>query len=209
MSDGQWYQVNDDGTTTPLDGPPPGWRDSWGGTSPPEEAYGRVTDPERYRVLHTAARELLDRLTTAYAVDREDGDAALDPPLTGRFTDPVEAVVRLTPRSPTAAPLTVAFTSFPGLTARFGEWVVQLLPICGCDACDDDPAVLAEQLTRDVEALVAGRFTERLTGSGDDLRIGYRLGDQELDSLHTEPRQAARAGGPAEHEWSPWPPAAR
>ncbi|WP_229075373.1 DUF6226 family protein [Actinoplanes sp. DH11] len=35
---------------------------------PPEEAYGRVTDPERFRVLHDTAHRVLDELVERYEV---------------------------------------------------------------------------------------------------------------------------------------------
>jgi hypothetical protein len=203
MADGTWYQANDDGTTTPLGEPPPVWRGGWGAPSPPEEAYGRVTDPGRYGALHAAGRDLLDRLTADHAVDRDDGDASLDPALTGGVT--AEAVVRLGPRSPDAAPLTVAFTSFPGLVVRFGHWVVRPFPWCGCDACAEEPDHLVDELTAGVAALVAGRFTERLTGSGRRRRLAYRLGDVEVDGQGVDARTAAHTGGPADRSWSAWP----
>jgi hypothetical protein len=43
-----------------------------GEAGPPEEAYGRVTNPERYRGLHAAAEALLDRLGAEYVVERVD-----------------------------------------------------------------------------------------------------------------------------------------
>ena len=54
---------------------------SWGGDStdspppgmPPEEAYGRVTNPERFRVLHTVMLEILDKLEAEFDVRREEG----------------------------------------------------------------------------------------------------------------------------------------
>lgn len=199
MTDGAWYRVDDDGTTTPLDGPPPDWF-AQVAAAPPEEAYGRVTNPERYRVLHTAARDLLDRLTVAYEVDREDGDAALDPALTDRFSDPVEAVVRLTPRSRCAAPLTVAFTGFPGLGLRFGEWVVETLPSCGCDACDEDPDDLVGLLTGCVEALAAGDFTEQISHGADGSQVEYGLGSQHVVSG----AGTVRFDPPIVRHWLPW-----
>ena len=38
------------------------------GAPPPSEAYGRVSNPERYRILHRWARELLDRLSAEFTV---------------------------------------------------------------------------------------------------------------------------------------------
>lgn len=38
------------------------------GREPPAEASGRVSNPERYRVLHQWGEELLDRLTAQFDV---------------------------------------------------------------------------------------------------------------------------------------------
>jgi hypothetical protein len=200
VGDGASYRVNDDGTTTPVDGPP-GF--AYSRSRVPDEAYGRVTNSERSRVLHTAARELLDRLTAAYAVDRDDGDAALDPALTGRFTASVDTVVRLTPRSPDAAPLTVAFTGFPGLGLRFGQWTTEPLPSCGCDACDEDPTELIALFTSNVKALVAGDFTEQIApGDDGESQVEYRLGSQHVVSG----AGTVRRDPPIVRRWRPWLP---
>ena len=42
-------------------------RDRWGIEGPPDEAYSRVTNPERFQPLHAAATELLDRLEREFA----------------------------------------------------------------------------------------------------------------------------------------------
>ena len=129
-------------------------RSAGDGGSPPEEAYGRVSDPGRYTVLHPAAEQLLDRLAGEYAVDRRDGDRSLDQGLVDGVE--VDHVVRLTPRSGDGAALTVAFTRFPGLAVRFGDCEPRYLPRCGCDACDEDPGALLDELRRDVVAFVTG-----------------------------------------------------
>ena len=50
----------------------------WGIEGPPEEAYFRVTNPERFQPLHDAATELLDRLEREFAVERLEGRDADD-----------------------------------------------------------------------------------------------------------------------------------
>ncbi len=47
-------------------------RNRWGIEGPPDEAYSRVTNPERFQPLHAAATELLDRLEREFAVERLD-----------------------------------------------------------------------------------------------------------------------------------------
>ena len=50
----------------------------WGIEGPPEEAYSRVTNPERFQPLHDAALELLDRLEREFAVERLEGSGGDD-----------------------------------------------------------------------------------------------------------------------------------
>jgi hypothetical protein len=45
--------------------------------APPDDAYGRVTNPERFAPVHAAADALVARLRSAYEVEcREGGDGA-------------------------------------------------------------------------------------------------------------------------------------
>ena len=99
--------------------------------------------------MHGVARELLDGLTAEFDVERREY-AAADP--SGRLHEcPATQVI---PRDPQAGQLTVVFTGFPGLALRLGYMPERYLPACGCDACDDDPSDLAEDLSASVETLV-------------------------------------------------------
>ena len=122
----------------------------WGIEGPPEEAYSRVTNPERFQPLHDAALELLDRLEREFAVERLEGSGD-DDELGGRSL--ARPTIRLTPHDPQAAPIVVAFTDFPGLFFRFGTWHTEPFPHCGCDACDETADRLIENMTKMVEAL--------------------------------------------------------
>ena len=108
--------------------------DRWGIEGPPEEAYSRVTNPERFQPLHAAATGLLDRLEREFAVERLEGHDADDELGRLRLARPP---IRLVPQDPQAAPILVAFTDFPGLHLRFGSWRTEPFPDCGCDACDE------------------------------------------------------------------------
>lgn len=129
----------------------------WGVEGPPEKAYSRVTNPERFRPLHGSAERLLGRLEATFDVEREEG-YGLDDEL-GRYA--AKPTVRLAPRSTDGGPLTIVFTSFPGLLVRLGQWVVEPVPVCGCDACDET----AEQEQARLESLVGDLTTGRLTES--------------------------------------------
>ena len=119
--------------------------------SPPPEAYGRVTNPERFRTLHNVAQELIDQLVTEYQVTVVQGPEA--EALLPRRVE-YEAVVRLQPVAEGAGALTVGFSRFPGLVVGFGGDGVEAYPPCGCDACDEDVSALVEKLPADRDKLI-------------------------------------------------------
>jgi len=168
-----------------------------------DEAYGRITKPQRYRDLGEAARDLVDELTARFVVDRVAG-LQVDQDLAARGA--VETIVRLAPAAEGAGQVTVAWTRFPGLLVRFGRWHVAAYPACGCDACDEDPEALVEEFRHQVGVLVEGGFTETWTGGpGSWLlyefagRAGRAHGRARVD-----PRQARHLGAPARIAWRPW-----
>ena len=125
---------------------------------PPEEAYGRVTDAERFRPLHSATLQLMGRLEADFDVERVEG-YGLDEELESRV-GLTRASVRLSPSDSEAAPITVAFSDFPGLRVRFGQWHIEPFPDCGCDACGGSAEEEIEQLTELVNCVTAGGFRE-------------------------------------------------
>jgi hypothetical protein len=163
-----------------------------------DERYGRVTNPERYRVLHEAATRAVSALESRYLVDRQAG-LGLDPELIARAG--AIAVERLVPQDRDAAPVTIAFTDFPGVIVRFGRWHVEAFPACGCDACDESPEDLTELLLAELDAIALGDYSETetsynfTTSLGDSSGWG-RAGTDRPDD-HTMPRPPA-AG------WRPW-----
>jgi Family of unknown function (DUF6226) len=115
---------------------------------PEADAYGRVTKPARYQLLHVEAERLLDDLTRSFAVSRHEGLAS-DP---SRPSGQVRTV-ELDPARPGVGRLRITFTSFPGLLIKLGQERETALPACGCDACDEDPQDLVEELHHKVESL--------------------------------------------------------
>ena len=184
--------------------------DRWGIEGPPEEAYSRVTNPERFQPLHDAAAELLDRLEREFAVERLEGrDADYE---LGRESR-ARPAIRLTPHDPQAAAIVVAFSEFPGLHVRFGSWRTERFPNCGCDACDETPDGSIEKMTRMVEAVVSGGFREAM-------RVPPLLGDGWRESeFHFNDGGSASRGHVRRSralemtrgklnvtlEWKPWP----
>jgi hypothetical protein len=178
--------------------------DRWGADGPPEEAYGRVTDPSRYAELHVLGRELLDDLERCYEVGRESNVVA-DPH--GTTT---ARLVRLVPVDPRSSPLGIAFGGFPGLTVHSGRADELHLPVCGCDACDETVAECAERLHERVEAIIAGTFGEALVHADggwwheqwsktarSESRGRSRLDREQLSAL-----RVALDGG--SRSWLPW-----
>ena len=125
---------------------------------PPEEAYGRVTDAERFRPLHSATLQLMGRLEADFDIERVEG-YGLDEELESRV-GLARASVRLSPADPESAPITVVFSDLPGLVVRLGRWNTEYFPDCGCDACGGSAEEEIEQLTELVNCVTAGGFRE-------------------------------------------------
>jgi hypothetical protein len=152
-------------------------------------------------VLHEAARDLLTELSRDYAVELVTG-LTVDEDLAGRAE--TTATVRLQPSSGAGAPITLAFTTFPGLLVRFGNWQVQAHPSCGCDACDERPEDLIERLREQVKLLLVGEgFTETLTHGPRRSRLTMEAGGLRTET--TLLREDGRQLGEAEVVvWPPW-----
>lgn len=130
-----------------------------GSAQPLDEAYSRVTNPERFRPLHQRALETVARLNSEYEIILEEGmelDGELEQ---GTLARPS---VKLTPLQDSSASVTIAFTNFPALRVRAGHWVIDVFPSCGCDACDEMPEEELERLTELLDSVVAGRFREAM-----------------------------------------------
>jgi len=157
-----------------------------------------VTNPERYRILHSAGLALLDRLSEEFVVDRLEG-SDIDESLSEDVD--TERGVRLIPAAEGAAPLTVIFSSFPGLLVRFGEWHIEAYPACGCDACDEDPSELVDRLNEHVNDLVTGQFSETIgRGRKTWLSFQFRMASGAT-LLHKEQPPLPRG---ADRHWQPW-----
>ena len=186
-------------------------RDRWGIEGPAPEAYSRVTNPDRFRPLHSFAEGLAVQLEARFDVERTEGyglDAELERPGTVRPT------IRLTPTGPRTASVVFAFTAFPGVTTRSGRWKVDAFPACGCDACDEHVEDQMERLAWLVDQVIAGRFREAIVlpvvgaawarveiWSPDGSRQGS---ESRLD--RTEARRRLSEAHQAAFGWEAWPP---
>lgn len=166
---------------------------------PDENAYGRVTNSERYQVVVDEARRLLEELARRPGVERVTATAADDFP---DWADGDAVSVRLTPSQ--GAPVAFLFTDFPGVVIRAGNWGTQSFPICGCDACDEAPEDVVERLRTLIDAVVDGRVTEEV-----GRRSVTHVVSGEWGSLASERRlergESRRLGGKQKIDWPPWP----
>ena len=162
---------------------------------PDDDAYGRVTNPERYRPVADAAAALIDELAAGYDVARSTGSSGDDFP---DWLGSPSSTTRLVPGH--GAPLVFMITDFPGAVVRFGEWTVEAFPGCGCDACDERPEDEVERMYGLVEAAVAGHYEEELTRR--ELRHSTTGGSSRTRLGRGEWR---RHGRPGRHRWPPWP----
>lgn len=188
-----------------VDGTPIPYGHRWHG-SPPDDAYSRTSNTQRYRPLHDVADALV-----AWASDAFDVTVEEVPVEEGTAGTTAERIVLLTPREETAAPLRVEFTDFPGVIVRAGALASHIAPHCGCDACDEDVLSAAEDLEQFVFAVVGGRFAERVgTESPEwvetDLEFegGSSSGGSRRDDLDVAQLAEADARIPPGGRWSPW-----
>jgi len=139
-------------------GEPIAYGERWGADGPPDDAYERVTHPERFAPLLEVANALIAFLADEYDVRVDEGvDVAAD---SGVRADQVVRAVRLTPSAQDAAPLTVVFTDFPGVVVTAGVLFESPFPTCGCDACDETAASQVDDLESLVFAVAEGGFGE-------------------------------------------------
>ncbi|GAA4046531.1 DUF6226 family protein [Agromyces indicus] len=193
------------------DGTPIEYGNRWGPNGPPEGAYSRTSNLDRFAGLHAVAHALIEWLASTFDVEVETGsqvaaDLLLQP------DDPIHSV-RLTPRSTASAPLTFVLTSFPGVYLHAGVLHDFHFPVCGCDACDDDVRSLADDLEWTVRMVVTGHYRESVNPQGSEW-LGYRLeepgvrtatGQSRTDEVPIERSERARHLVPGAGPWEPWP----
>jgi hypothetical protein len=182
----------------------------WGAEGPPQEAYSRVTNPERFASLHAVAAELLDRLVLEFDAERAEGyglDSELEEGI--KLARPSATLV---PRDIGAAPIVVIFSAFPGVRVRFGRWCVTAFPACGCDACDESVESETERLKSLVDNLTAGHFREAIKIPADGAAwqeyeswsVGGRCAQRsQIDRARAQ--QLVAEGDGSSYDWGPWP----
>ncbi|MYC32917.1 MAG: hypothetical protein F4X64_07035 [Chloroflexi bacterium] len=180
----------------------------WSDEGPPEEAYSRVTEPERFAPLHDWALDTVAGLERYYEITRVEG-IGLDHDLErSQISRPT---VKLTPLHESGAPVTIVFTDFPGLAVRTGRWFTDWFPSCGCDACDEMPDGVFQEFMELVRCVVSSGFRESLYLSrrGDGWRTSeFRSDEYSRSGESRVPRSEAIhiLNGQDEivFRWAPW-----
>ena len=174
---------------------------------PPDEAYERVTNPERFAPLVPAAENLVADLERRFEVIVTRGSAV------GWLSSDVQPVesIWITPRLADQAPLTITTTSLPGLYLDVGAWQHIAFPGCACDACDEHVEDAVRELEMYCTALAEGRLSERVVG-GLRPRLEHVWGGENWSSsgkLFVSRRRAAELRGtdvqpPEDGHWRSW-----
>jgi hypothetical protein len=169
-------------------------------TDPPDdEAYGRVSNPERFQEVADAATALISELVDTFDVETAAGSSAVDFP---NWPDGSAATIRLLPAVGT--PLAILVTDFPGVLIRFGAWGREAFPGCGCDACDEQPPDVIERLHRLIEAAVEGKYKEALTKRTLSYSFSGTWGGESSEG-RLKRGEWRRLGELGPHSWPPWP----
>lgn len=114
--------------------------DSWYHAAP-DEAYGRVTDPDRFAPVVAAARALIAHFEDEGAsVER-----GVDPP--GQLSRTQHNIIEVIRVSTRTNRLTFVVTAFPGVILDI-DGVQFGYPFCGCDHCDETALETVERLER-------------------------------------------------------------
>lgn len=166
----------------PRPWPPP--RDSM--AAPREEEYSRVTEPGKYRIVHQRATAWAEAAVallgaTYEAVHVPEGD---DAPISWRA--PLASSWRLASPRPGTLPLYLHATAAPqpagvlsGLLVAVGRagFDLELIPDCGCDACDSGSDGLLEQVDEVIAAVLTGELRAAKGGDSQHEWSSFELPD--------------------------------
>jgi hypothetical protein len=156
--------------------------------SPREEEYSRITDPGRYRIVHARARVWAAALENAVGARTEP---LTPPPAAGGDRQRgFDRGVRVVPPVVGALPLVLLERDVrsetgdaPLAVLEIGvvrpDIVVEMVPDCGCDACDSGSSDLLEAIDATIGAVVGGPF---VVLSGKTWRAQWHPGGGQASS---------------------------
>ncbi len=144
-----------------------GWEDPHPDRRPLDEEYSRVTNPQKYRILRARAEAWLKALATAGLAEVEQD---IDVDWEERPRVDVVSVRRALPRAFGAIPIVFAWTRFDeafGVVIGVGDptVVIEVIPDCGCDACDSGSQDVLDLLDEYVLGVVTGEYRRLRRGN--------------------------------------------
>lgn len=188
--------------------------DSWGADGPPDEAYSRVS--RDLRALTAEFATYLDALPSQLTASYDCAIRSPEPhelaQVHGIGVKPDEVYV-VQPAEALAAALVVARLRYDGgasVRLRAGFAIAEDIPICFCDACDEDSESLITQ-TRDIVELAVNGFVEfrrpYRPPSGEILEGGpwMQHGYTRPNGSTATHASASTRGKAFSHEWAAWP----
>ena len=178
---------------------------------PPEDTYSVVTHRERFAPITVVADALIAHLRETYDVELVEGAHTA----TDLLHQPTEVArsVRVQPNDPACAALTFVFPANPAVVLHAGLLHDFLYPTCGCDACDSNWELEADELERYVFAVVTGQYREAV-GRGLDRCVEFSLtypdgASSGRSRFRDFPEARLKAAKPILRSrpdgWAPWP----
>ncbi|MEQ8436406.1 MAG: DUF6226 family protein [Ilumatobacter fluminis] len=138
------------------------WDDPHPDRMPLDEEYSRVLDPAKWRIIGARVDAWAGALVAAglATFERDVTIDWIDPPGTD-----LQRTDRLVPTRSGALPIVFARSRIEGLddtgvTIGAGDpaATVEMIPDCGCDACDSGSDDVLEQIDRSIGGVVRGEF---------------------------------------------------
>ncbi len=165
----------------------PGWPDPHPHRSPLDEEYSRLTDVAKYRILDARVAAWVEVLTERDIAVADSGSAEL---WIGGLRPPTDYlhVCRLAPSAPGGLRLLLATAVVDGepfpldigiASPGLGPVLLEMVPDCGCDACDSGSTDLLRSLDECVLTVVRGGVIHAARGTDTATRTwdGWSMGN--------------------------------
>ncbi len=190
--------------------------DRWSGQLPPDEAYSRVT--RDLAEVTAGFRSFVDTLPARLEAEFECAARPVTPTELQRLADVrstlgISEAWAVEPASKDSATVLLSSHTYEGGTMAvlaFGRAMADVIPVCFCDACDEDSESLIEMANRLVNAATGGcrEFRRPYVNQHDDvLHDGpwQELGYSSLDGSDMSCAAGASIRGAAFSQlWQPW-----
>ncbi|GAA0966917.1 hypothetical protein FFA01_16540 [Frigoribacterium faeni] len=175
------------------------WADPHADRDIRDEEYSRVTDPERYRVIGARAMAWISAVTELGLATQHSAEVP-----TWTSESETSRAIKVTPKAPGALSIVVVLGWFESDQATVASIevgmppvTIEMLPVCGCDACDSGSEDLLSSVDGAFLGIMDGHF---LYAEGRDWTItatkdGWSgTGSQDFDALVNAARNGHEIG---------------